>query len=140
MLSEMTVATTTTTRKDDGGVAGVGSTTGLVLLFVSFGLVVHAAHGHTTRRERDHHHRHHHHHGGGGGGGGEEGVLFFGMSASVAMELAIAVAVGAYSVFSRRFGAFGRFKEVREERGDIPGLTVTRWSDFSSLWTRAKAL
>jgi len=56
------------------------------------------------------------------------------------MELAIAVAVGAYSVFSRRFGAFGRFKEVREERGDIPGLTVTRWSDFSSLWTRAKAL
>jgi len=131
----MTAATTTTTtRKDDGGVAGVGSTTGLVLLFVSFGLVVHAAHGHTTRRERDHHHRHHHHHGGGGG------VLFFGMSASVAMELAIAVAVGAYSVFSRRFGAFGRFKEVREERGDIPGLTVTRWSDFSSLWTRAKAL
>jgi len=66
-------------------------------------------------------------------------VLFFGMSASVAMELAIAVAVGAYSVFSRRFGAFGRFKEVREERGDIPGLTVTRWSDFSSFWTRAKA-
>ena len=129
----MTVATTTTTRKDDGG---VGSTTGLVLLFLSFGLVVHAAHGHTTRRERDHHHRHHHH----GGGGGEEGALFFGMSASVAMELAIAVAVGAYSVFSRRFGAFGRFKEVREERGDIPGLTVTRWSDFSSLWTRAKAL
>lgn len=130
----MTVATTTTTRKDDGG---VGSTTGLVLLFLSFGLVVHAAHGHTTRRERDHHHRRHHHH---GGGGGEEGALFFGMSASVAMELAIAVAVGAYSVFSRRFGAFGRFKEVREERGDIPGLTVTRWSDFSSLWTRAKAL
>ena len=121
--------TTTTTRKDDGGVAG--STTGLVLLFVSFGLVVHAAHGHTTRRERDHHHHHHTR-------GGEEGALF-GTSASVAMELAIAVAVGAYSVFSRRFGAFGRFKEVREERGDIPGLTVTRWSDFSSFWTRAKA-
>ena len=134
-----TTTTRTRTRKDDGGVAG--STTGLVLLFVSFGLVVHAAHGHTTRRERDHHHhRHHGGGGGGGGGGGEEGVLFFGMSASVAMELAIAVAVGAYSVFSRRFGAFGRFKEVREERGDIPGLTVTRWSDFSSLWTRAKAL
>jgi len=124
-----TTTTTTRTRKDDGGVAG--STTGLVLLFVSFGLVVHAAHGHTTRRERDHHHHHTR--------GGEEGALF-GTSASVAMELAIAVAVGAYSVFSRRFGAFGRFKEVREERGDIPGLTVTRWSDFSSLWTRAKAL
>ena len=124
----MTAATTTTTGKDDGGVAGVGSTTGLVLLFLSFGLVVHAAHGHTTRRERDHM----------GGGGEDQGA--FGTSASVSMELAIAVAVGAYSVFSRRFGAFGRFKEVREERGDIPGLTVTRWSDFSSLWTRAKAL
>ena len=67
-------------------------------------------------------------------------MLFFGMSASVAMELAIAVAVGAYSVFSRRSGAFGRFKEVREERGDIPGLTVTRWSDFSSLWTSESPL
>jgi len=113
---------TTTSSKDDGG---GGSTTGLVRLFLSCGLVVHAAYRHTTRRERDHH-------------GGEEGA--FGTSASVSMELAIAVAVGAYSVFSRRFGAFGRFKEVREERGDIPGLTVTRWSDFSSLWTRAKAL
>ena len=120
--------TSWTTSKDDGGVGG--STTGLVLLFLSCGLVVHAAHGHTTRRERDHHHHHTR--------GGEEGAVF-GTSASVAMELAIAVAVGAYSVFSRRFGAFGRFKEVREERGDIPGLTVTRWSDFSSFWTRAKA-
>ena len=94
---------------------------GLLLLLLSFVVVVHAA----SRQISDRKH---------------STEAQFGCSHAVAMELLFAMALAFYSTFSERFGAFGRFKEIREERGDVPGLTVTRMSDFSGFWTRAKAL
>ena len=94
---------------------------GLLLLSLSFVVVVHAA----SRQISDRKH---------------STEAQFGCSHAVAMELLFAMALAFYSTFSERFGAFGRFKEIREERGDVPGLTVTRMSDFSGFWTRAKAL
>jgi len=94
---------------------------GLLLLSLSFVVVVHAA----SRQISDRKH---------------STEAQFGCSHAVAMELLFAMALAFYSTFSERVGAFGRFKEIREERGDVPGLTVTRMSDFSGFWTRAKAL
>ena len=58
---------------------------------------------------------------------------------SIKMELFVASMMALYATFSETIGAFGNFREIREERGEIPGLCVERMNDFSHFWHRAKA-
>jgi len=58
---------------------------------------------------------------------------------SIKMELFMASMMALYATFSERIGAFGNFREIREERGEIPGLCVERMNDFSHFWQRGKA-
>ena len=58
---------------------------------------------------------------------------------SIKMELFVASMMALCATFSETIGAFGNFREIREERGEIPGLCVERMNDFSHFWHRAKA-
>ena len=58
---------------------------------------------------------------------------------SIKMELFVASMMALCATFSETIGAFGNFREIREERGEIPGLCVERMNDLSHFWHRAKA-
>ena len=58
---------------------------------------------------------------------------------SIKMELFVASLMALCATFSETIGAFGNFREIREERGEIPGLCVERMNDLSHFWHRAKA-
>ena len=58
---------------------------------------------------------------------------------SIEMELFVASLMALCATFSETIGAFGNFREIREERGEIPGLCVERMNDLSQFWHRAKA-
>jgi hypothetical protein len=55
------------------------------------------------------------------------------------MELFVAFVMALCATCSETIGAFGNFREIREERGEIPGLCVERMNDLSHFWHRAKA-
>jgi len=58
---------------------------------------------------------------------------------SIKMELFVAFLMALCATCSETIGAFGNFREIREERGEIPGLCVERMNDLSHFWHRAKA-
>ena len=58
---------------------------------------------------------------------------------SIKMELFVAFLMALCTTCSETIGAFGNFREIREERGEIPGLCVERMNDLSHFWHRAKA-
>lgn len=58
---------------------------------------------------------------------------------SIKMELFVASLMALCATFSDTIGAFGNFREIREERGEIPSLCVERMNDLSHFWHRAKA-
>ena len=58
---------------------------------------------------------------------------------SIKMELFVAFLMALCATCSETIGAFGNFREIREERGGIPGLCVERMNDLSHFWHRAKA-
>ena len=68
---------------------------------------------------------------------GENNSLF--IVFSIKMELFVASLMALCATFSETIGAFGNFREIREERGEIPGLCVERMNDLSHFWHRAKA-
>ena len=61
------------------------------------------------------------------------------IAVSIKMELFVASMMALCATCSERIGAFGNFREIREERGEIPGLCVERMNDLSHFWHRAKA-
>ena len=58
---------------------------------------------------------------------------------AIKMELFVAFLMALCATCSETIGAFGNFREIREERGEIPGLCVERMNDLSHFWHRAKA-
>ena len=64
-------------------------------------------------------------------------LLFIALS--IKMELFVAFLMALCATCSETIGAFGNFREIREERGEIPGLCVERMNDLSHFWHRAKA-
>ena len=69
----------------------------------------------------------------------EENNSLFIIAFSIKMELFVASLMALYATFSDTIGAFGNFREIREERGEIPSLCVERMNDLSHFWHRAKA-
>jgi len=69
-----------------------------------------------------------------------ENNSFLNAISSIKMELFMASMMALCATFSETIGAFGNFREIREERGEIPGLCVERMNDFSHFWHRAKAM
>ena len=102
------------------------SSPGLLLFLLSFLVVCHCAsrqiHFQSKSSTKTH---------------GENNV--FNAVLSIKMELFVASMMALYATFSETIGAFGNFREIREERGEIPGLCVERMNDFSHFWHRAKA-
>ena len=69
----------------------------------------------------------------------EENNSLSSIAFSIEMELFVASLMALYATFSDTIGAFGNFREIREERGEIPSLCVERMNDLSHFWHRAKA-
>ena len=68
-----------------------------------------------------------------------ENNAFLNVITSIKMELFLASIMALCATFNENIGAFGNFREIREERREIPGLCVERMNDFSHFWHRGKA-